>query len=74
MTRGTGTQTKPANNQYRTVGTVAFNNTFAITEWGLFSAASSGTMWDRRTFTVINVGNGDSIQFTYTLTLTGGGT
>lgn len=30
-------------------------------------------MWDHKVFSAINVGNGDSIQFTYTLTITSGG-
>lgn len=73
-TRATGTQSNPATNQYRSIGTISYSGTLAITEWGLFNqAAQGGTMWDRRVFTVINVGSGDSIQFTYTLTLTAGG-
>lgn len=31
------------------------------------------TMWDHKVFTAINVLNGDSIQFTYSLTITSGG-
>lgn len=74
-TRATGTPTNPATNQYRSVGTISYTGALAITEWGLFDqAAQGGTMWDRRVFSVINVGNGDSIQFTYTLTLNAGGT
>lgn len=72
-TRATGTQSNPATNQYRSVGTINYTSTLAITEWGLFSASTSGTMWDRRVFSAINVANGDSIQFTYTLTLNAGG-
>lgn len=30
-------------------------------------------MWDRKVFSAINVANGDSIQFTYTLTISSGG-
>ncbi len=30
-------------------------------------------MWDHKVFSAINVANGDSIQFTYTLTITAGG-
>jgi hypothetical protein len=73
-TRATGTQSNPATNQYRSVGTISYSGTLAITEWGLFNqSAQGGTLWDRRVFAAINVGNGDSIQFTYTLTLSGGG-
>lgn len=75
-TRATGTQTTGAgSNTYVTVGTLTFDADAAVTEHGLFSAASTGTLWDRSKFTAINVtgANGDSIQFTYTLTLTAGG-
>lgn len=72
-TRATGTQSNPATNQYRSVGTINYLSTLAITEWGLFSASTSGTMWDRRVFGAINVISGDSVQYTYTLTISGGG-
>jgi hypothetical protein len=74
LARVVGTPTNPSANQYRSVATLPYNNTFAITEWGLFSASTVGTMWDRRVFAAINVNNGDSIQFTYTLTVNAGGT
>jgi hypothetical protein len=74
-TRATGVQSNPATNQYRSVGTIAYTTGNNITEWGLFSqAAQGGPMWDRRVFGVITVVNLDSIQFTYTLTITAGGT
>jgi hypothetical protein len=60
-------------NVYQSVATIAYNATFAITEWGLFSAATTGTLWDHRVFSAINVNNGDSIQFTYALTIAAGG-
>jgi hypothetical protein len=69
-----GTPTNPTAQVYRSVATIAFNNTFGIVEWGLFSAATVGTLWDRRVFAAINVVNGDSIQFTYNLTVNSGGT
>src|SRR3990172_2651593 len=72
--RVTGTPSNPTANQYRSVATVAYTATLAITEWGLFSASTVGTLWDRRVFAAINVVNGDSIQFTYTLTCNNGGT
>jgi hypothetical protein len=71
--RVSGTQSEPAANQYRTVATVPYSGTLAITEHGLFSANAAGTLWDRSVFTAINVVNGDSIQFTYTLTVNSGG-
>ncbi len=72
-TRATGVQTNPATNQYRSVGTIAYLSSLAITEWGLFSASTAGTMWDRRVFSAVNVVSGDSLQVTYTLTLNAGG-
>jgi hypothetical protein len=40
----------------------------AITEAGIFNAASSGTMLVRATFTAINKGASDTLQITWTLT------
>src|SRR5688572_2973509 len=71
--RATGTQTESAANAYRSVGTIAYTTSKAITEHGLFNDSSAGTLMDRSVFSAINVVNGDSIQFTYTLTLTAGG-
>lgn len=71
--RVTGTQTESAANAYRSVGTISYTTSKAITEHGLFNDVSAGTLMDRSLFTAINVVNGDSIQFTYTLTLTAGG-
>lgn len=72
--RATGTQTEGASaNIYKTVGTVSYSSTLAITEHGLFSASSAGTMLDRSLFSAINVISGDSIAFTYELTLPSGG-
>lgn len=74
-TRATGTRSTPAGNQYRSVGTATFDAVAAITEHGIFSQAATGggTLWDRSVFSAINVANGDSIQFTYTATLSSGG-
>jgi hypothetical protein len=71
--RATGSQSGAVAKQYVTVGTISFTSTLAITEHGIFSATSSGTLWDRSVFSAINVVNGDSIQFTYTLALSDGG-
>ena len=74
LARVAGTQSTPGStNVYQTVATLSYNNTFAITEWGLFSASTSGTLWDRRVFSAINVVNGNAIQFTYQLTIPSGG-
>ena len=72
--RATGTQVEGASaNIYRTVGTISYTATRAITEHGGFSQTTGGTLMDRSVFTAINVNNGDSIQFTYELTLPSGG-
>jgi hypothetical protein len=71
--RVSGTQTTTSAGQYRTVATISFTSTLAITEYGLFSASTTGTMWDHRVFSAINVANGDSVAFTYNLTCVAGG-
>jgi len=87
--RVTGTPTNPSANIYRSVATLAFTASLSISEWGIFSAATSGTLWDRRWFNTagapnttpsaaltgqtIGVNSGDSIQFTYNLTVSAGG-
>lgn len=71
--RATGTQTESAANVYRSVGTISYTTTKAITEHGLFNAATGPTLLDRSEFAAINVVNGDSIQFTYDLTVSAGG-
>ena len=74
-TRATGTRSTPSSNVFRTVGTLTFAGAAAITEHGILSqsATGGGTLWDRSVFAAINVANGDSIQFTYDLTLSAGG-
>jgi hypothetical protein len=74
-TRATGTRSQPAANQYRSVGTLTFDATAAITEHGILSQAATGggVLWDRSVFSAINVVSGDSIQFTYTCTVSAGG-
>lgn len=69
--RATGVQTNPVTAQLQSVGTQTYTASLAITEWGLFNSASS--MWDRKVFTAINAVSGDSIQFTYTLSVSAGG-
>lgn len=73
ITRVAGTQSNPSSNIYRSVATLPFVSTLAITEWGLFSASTSGTLFDHFVFSAINVVSGDSITFTFNLTLTAGG-
>jgi len=74
-TRATGTQTEPATHQLTSTGVVTFDNSAAITEHGLFSAATTGTgvLFDRSVFSAINVVSGDSISFAYTVSFSSGG-
>lgn len=72
--RATGSQIEGASaNIYKSVGTITYTTTKAITEHGLFNAATSVTLMDRHVFAAINVVNTDSIEFTYQLTCTAGG-
>lgn len=71
--RATGTQTEGTSVQYRSVATISYTTTKAITEHGLFNDASAGTLLDRSEFAAINVVNGDAIQFSYTLDVVAGG-
>ena len=70
--RATGTQTEESSVIYRSVGTINYTSTKAITEHGLFSASTGATLMDRTKFAAINVVNGDSIQFTYGITYAAG--
>lgn len=74
-TRATGTASQPSANIYRSVGTVTFDASAAITEHGLFSQAATGggVLWDKSIFSAINVASADSIQFTYSVTISSGG-
>jgi len=74
-TRATGTRSTPSATVFRSVGTLTFDATAAVVEHGILSQAATGggTLWDRSVFSAINVASGDSIQFTYDLTLTAGG-
>lgn len=71
--RATGTQTESSATVYQSVGTVSYTTTKAVTEHGLFNDATTGTLMDRTVFSAINVVSGDSIQFTYSLTVAAGG-
>jgi hypothetical protein len=74
-TRATGSTTEAAANIYQTVGTNTVDSAVALIEHGIFSQAATGggTLLDRTVFTVVNLGNGDSLQSTYELTVTAGG-
>lgn len=69
-TRTAGTRTEGASsNIYRSVGTISYTGTRSITEWGIFSTSTSGTMFARKTFAAKSVVSGDAIQFTWDLTV-----
>jgi hypothetical protein len=78
-TRETGSQTEGASaNIYRTVATFDPDSgtTLAVTEHGVFLAASGATtLMDRTLFSAINlvVADGDTLVSTYDLTATAGG-
>lgn len=75
-TRPTGTQTNNGATVYRSVATLApdTGGTIAITEHGIFSAATSTTLLDRTVFSAVNlVAGSDSLQVTYDLTVAAGG-
>lgn len=74
-TRATGTESQPAANQLRTVGTLTADAQILAREHGIFSQAATGggTLWDRSVFALITLENLDSIQFTYTCTVSSGG-
>ena len=70
-TRPTGSQAN-STNTYTTVATLSPDSggTIAVTEWGLFSASSSTTLFDRQVFSAVNlVAGSDSLQTTYVLTI-----
>jgi len=72
--RATGSQGEGASaNIYQTVGTISYTTIKSIVEHGVFSQITGGTLLDRTVFTSIGVDNGDSIQFTYELTVNSGG-
>lgn len=72
-TRVAGTQSNPSGQVYQSQATLSYTTTNAVTEHGIWTASTSGTLWDRSVFSAINVINGDSIQFTYQLTINSGG-
>lgn len=57
--------TTVTNDTAQDVVTFAFTASVAVTESGVFNAATAGTMLARQTFAVINVVSGDSLQITW---------
>ena len=74
--RVVGTQTEGASaNIYRSVATITYTDTCAITEHGIFNTAYSasqadGVLMDRSKFNAVNCSSADTITFTYELTAT----
>lgn len=70
-TRAVGTSsrvtTTVTNDTYRTVGTITATTTRAIANAGSFDALTVGNICVHGDFAVINLANGDSIQFTIDL-------
>jgi hypothetical protein len=62
--RANGSREMPAGNVYRTKGTIMFDDTYTVTEWGLFSASSGGVLFDRAVIDPIPVIWGHWIVFT----------
>ena len=72
--RVSGTQLEGATaNIYRSVGTITYTTTLAITEHGLFNDLTTGTLMDRSVFAAVNVVNTETITFEYELTIAAGG-
>jgi hypothetical protein len=68
-TRVQGTLT-PSSNTWNNTATFAPGNaTGAITEAGLFSALTSGTMFAHQVFAVYNKAAGDTLTFSWTVTI-----
>lgn len=62
---GSRSTTTVTNDTYTVVNTVSATTTRAITEAALFDASTVGNMFTYGDFAVINLVNGDSIQFTW---------
>ena len=67
----TGTRSEGATSKmYKTVAVSNYSAAFAIREHGIFDAV--GRLLDRSVFSVINVDDGDSIEWSYELTFSRG--
>jgi hypothetical protein len=59
-----------ASNKAKWISTFSFTESVSVTEAGIFNGAhSGGTMLARQVFAVLNVENGDSIEITWTVTV-----
>lgn len=72
--RVSGTQEEGASaNIFKSVATLSYGSVYSIVEHGLFTASSSGVLFDRSVFASIGVDTNTSIEFTYEWTLNAGG-
>jgi hypothetical protein len=62
--------TTVSNDTAQWVKSFSVSGTVAITESGVFNAASTGTMLCRQTFSAVNVANGDTFQVTWKIACT----
>lgn len=68
--RVAGTQTEgAAANVYRSVATITYTGTRSVTEWGIFTTSTSGSLVSRKTFGAKAVVNLDTITYTWDLTV-----
>jgi hypothetical protein len=67
--RVVGTLTPSSNTWNNTATFAPGNGTGAVTEAGLFSALTSGTMFARQVFAVYNKAAGDTLTISWTVTL-----
>lgn len=72
-TRTSGTESTVTTTQtgdtYQVVGTVAATAARVVDEAGLFDASTAGNMGTSATFPVVNLANGDSLQFTWKISV-----
>ena len=52
--------------------TISFSDSYAITEYGLFDAASAGNLFARKVQTAIDVSDGNSLKITWNLQVQNG--
>jgi hypothetical protein len=55
------------NDTYQVVGTLTASAAYAITNAGIFDAASNGNCYVKGDFGALNLASGDSVQFTFRL-------
>jgi len=58
------TRTQPSADKVQYVWQITASDTRAITEAGIFSASTEGTLYFHASFSAINLASGDKIEFT----------